>query len=94
MGFGFVVYVVQLVGELIREGGGGGGEGLVEDGDGYSKKYLSVTIMLRVVLYVTLCFKACVCEIVGFGFSSSDLELWLYEVFFLFFLSFRGFSHI
>lgn len=38
MGFRFVVYVVQLVGELIGEGGRGGCERLMEDGDGYIRR--------------------------------------------------------
>lgn len=42
MGFGFMVYVVQLMRELFGEGGRGGCEGLVEDGDGYDRDSRSV----------------------------------------------------
>lgn len=35
MGLRFVIYVVELVGELIGEGGCGGCKRLVEYGDGY-----------------------------------------------------------
>lgn len=93
MGLGFVVYVVELMGELVGEGGRRGCEGLVEDRDSCSRDLLSVYAQDIVGSVVTLCFEACICEIVGFRFSSSNLEFRLDEVLFLLFLCFGGFAH-
>lgn len=65
----------------------------MEDGDGYNEEVILAYIQSRIVRVVTLCLEACVCEVVGFRFSSSDLELGLDKVLLLLFLGFGGFSH-